>query len=424
MTRKTNLSMFPDNAECTVRDNESSDHNILSPKALERRRRIKLLALSSFLILALIAIVSTLVLWRTSESSGPTESPSQNPSQSPSEHPTSFPSNVPSDLPSGQPSIEPSFIPSTFPSKGPSGAPTMSPTSAPTRHPTAAPTARPSVSLSPTVSVQPSSRPSDAPLNAIFYVIGDIPYTPEEKESLIQHVDTLPDDAEFLVHVGDIRTAEDRANCTFAEFDMVANILKSSPVPVFIVPGACPNTMVSYALLQQTMSTTTVPTWQRAGMIGKQFLENLKRVLYIGLNIVGGKDTDIEEWETRLDHDWKWTKHLVETYVLPQSSVASAVVIFAHADPNHAHATFFDPLREFIKVELNNRIPFLYVNGDGHYFQFDSDFYGQSNFHRIMVEGGSTEPPLKLSVSVPPDPDHQTLQVEDIYDYDRFLEVE
>eukprot|EP00980_Cylindrotheca_fusiformis_P014293 scaffold3791_cov137-Cylindrotheca_fusiformis.AAC.20 len=401
MTRKTSLSGFPDKAECTVRENEYGKLNILSQKERERSRCMKRLALSSFLILTLIAIVRTLFFGRTSESSKPIESPLQNerrttksskppptkspaqkPSQSPSEHPTLFPSSVPSDLPSLQPShvisslpsIEPSTFSSEFPSDEPSITPTMLPTS----------------------------------LNAIFYVIGDIPYTTSEKESLIQHVDTLPGDAEFLVHVGDIRTAHG-TDCTFAEFDVVANILKASPVPVFIVPGDneyndCPNLAESwddwkavFGEFENNWNTSLNVSHDNDRTENFYFVH--KRVLYIGLNIVGGKDTDKEEWQTRLDHEWNWTQHLVETYVLPQSSVASAVVIFGHADPNHAHATFFDPLRKFIKVELKNRIPFLYVNGDRHYFQFDSDFYGQSNFHRIMVEGGSTEPPLQLSVS-------------------------
>lgn len=69
------------------------------------------------------------------------------------------------------------------------------------------------------------------------YIIGDLPYTEAEKDRLIKHVNSLPDDAEFLVHVGDIRDAEDESDCKLSEFEMVADILKESPVPVFIVPG-------------------------------------------------------------------------------------------------------------------------------------------------------------------------------------------
>lgn len=147
-----------------------------------------------------------------------------------------------------------------------------------------------------------------------------------------------------------------------------------------------------------------------------------KRVLYIGLNIVGGSSDDEDEWEARLDHQWNWTKHLIDTHIIAKPSAASSVIIFAHADPRPtAHSYFFEPLQQYIDRDLNNTIPFLYVNGDRHYFQHDNEFYGQSNFHRIMVEGGSKEPPLRLSVKVPTGADHGPLRVEDVYDYDRFL---
>jgi hypothetical protein len=88
----------------------------------------------------------------------------------------------------------------------------------------------------------PSESPSESPTKAgpsvaNFYVIGDLPYNEYEKQRLIKHVNSLPDDAEFLVHVGDLRDAENGTDCKVSEFEMVADILKQSPVPVFIVPG-------------------------------------------------------------------------------------------------------------------------------------------------------------------------------------------
>jgi hypothetical protein len=74
-------------------------------------------------------------------------------------------------------------------------------------------------------------------LVARSYVIGDLPYNEYEKDRLIKHVSSLPDYVEFLVHVGDIRDAENETDCKLSEFEMVGDILKQSPVPVFIVPG-------------------------------------------------------------------------------------------------------------------------------------------------------------------------------------------
>jgi hypothetical protein len=80
--------------------------------------------------------------------------------------------------------------------------------------------------------------PSVQPVETIFYAIGDVPYRDSEKVELEEHVLALPDDAEFLIHVGDIRSGEDeQKNCTIEEYIEVRDILLQSPVPVFIIPG-------------------------------------------------------------------------------------------------------------------------------------------------------------------------------------------
>jgi hypothetical protein len=97
----------------------------------------------------------------------------------------------------------------------------------------------------------------------------------------------------------------------------------------------------------------------------------------------------------------EWTKSLILAVVL-QSSEANAVVIFGHADPKsnpNRYSRFFDPLQSFIQNILQNRIPIMYVNGDTHEWLYEQNFYGQRNFLRIMLTGGTEEPPLKVVVN-------------------------
>lgn len=47
----------------------------------------------------------------------------------------------------------------------------------------------------------------------------------------------IPEDAEFVIHVGDIRSARDGRTCEKAEYENVADMLRLSRAPVFIVPG-------------------------------------------------------------------------------------------------------------------------------------------------------------------------------------------
>jgi hypothetical protein len=78
------------------------------------------------------------------------------------------------------------------------------------------------------------------------------------------------------------------------------------------------------------------------------------------------------------------------------------VVIFGHADPfsykDNRHIDFFGPLTEFIRDDIGNQLPIAYVNGDKHSWLVEPNFYGQSSFLRVMVDGGDA-PPIKITVN-------------------------
>ena len=65
--------------------------------------------------------------------------------------------------------------------------------------------------------------------------MGDIPYNAEQELLLIQQIEQLPRQAEFCVHVGDIKTQG--APCDELVFNKVFGMLGQSPLPMFIVPG-------------------------------------------------------------------------------------------------------------------------------------------------------------------------------------------
>lgn len=70
-----------------------------------------------------------------------------------------------------------------------------------------------------------------------------------------------------------------------------------------------------------------------------------------------------------------------------------------HANPTGDHSQFFGPIKAFIKNNLQNGIPILYMNGDAHVWDVTKNFYGQSSFIRIQLTGGTSEPPLKMMVN-------------------------
>jgi hypothetical protein len=98
------------------------------------------------------------------------------------------------------------------------------------------------------VDTQPTVSPTASPTGFIqrivpFGAVGDVPYTTRQQERLKKQILNLDGSAiDFLVHVGDVRNAEavngQRPECMLEDYQEVAQILRRSPVPVFILMGA------------------------------------------------------------------------------------------------------------------------------------------------------------------------------------------
>lgn len=355
-------------------------------------------------------------------SSEPTLPPSTLPSMGPSLIPTSpltlistpAPSSGPSSFvytsakPSYIPSLRPSAvpIPSTIPSASPS-----SPSSAPSTEPTASPSTRPS--FSPKTIIQTSHVSS-------FLAIADVPYTEDQAIDLAEQMRAVSDDADFLVHIGDIRSARDGSPCKRSDYTDAAALLSLSSIPVFIVPGDnewqdCPNMKRGIQFWYETFSQFE-DHWphdfqvRRLDGYPESFEFLWKGTLYIGLNIVGGQVHNASEWAVRLGTQADWVISLIRQHRVP-------TVLFGHANPSSSHGAFFNRVASFIENETQNEIPILYVNGDKHRWNYTNNFYGQSSWTRITLTGGSSEPPLRVSVN-----SSASALPENIFQYDRGLE--
>ena len=208
-----------------------------------------------------------------------------------------------------------------------------------------------------------------------FYVIGDVPYNPQQAVEMQEQIQGIPspDTADFVIHVGDIRSAADETkNCRLSEYQDVAQILQQSAVPVFIVPGDnewndCPNRNQAWNFWTRTFAGFESTVWnvdhfgtiERMQNRPETFSFVFKSTLFVGLNLVGGHVHNANEWQERLTEQVEWLQTLMRRHELP-------TVLFGHANPSTHHAAFFEPLRDFLSEELRNSIPFLYVNGDKH----------------------------------------------------------
>jgi hypothetical protein len=143
-----------------------------------------------------------------------------------------------------------------------------------------------------------------------------------------------------------------------------------------------------------------------------------KRTLFFGLNLVGGLLHRAAEWEERLQDLYQWVSKTVDLRVASGEPEADSVVIFGHADPNNNHADFFDPLKEYLSGDAVADIPFLYLNGDAHAWNYKTSFYDQSNFLRMQVQGGTQDPPLQISLD---NTNARSKPLSEVFAYDRML---
>ena len=149
-----------------------------------------------------------------------------------------------------------------------------------------------------------------------------------------------------------------------------------------------------------------------------------KDTLFIGLNLVGGRVLNTNEWNERLKDEVEWTITLIRNYISTPlfdtntgTKLGSRVVIFGHCDPTSEHDGFFGPLRNFIQYELMNTVPILYIHGDNHKWLYEPSYLGQESFLRIMVSGLGKEPPLIMTVSS----NSSYTTTADVFTYDRQL---
>lgn len=232
-----------------------------------------------------------------------------------------------------------------------------------------------------------------------FSAMGDGPYSAEEDRVLAQQLPMLPPGNEFFVHLGDIKSGE--SPCDEASYIKIHGILSKSQFPVFVVPGDnewndCADPDNAWTLWKKHF-TRFDQRWKHRFAVLRQisrrenfsFVRN--GVLFIGLNLVGGRLHDPDEWEKRHDDNLEWVKRNLRYY----ESKASCLVLLAHAEPLKKHNDFFKPLN---KIASKFEKPVLYLHGDGHHWIHDRPFKAK-NILRVQVDQGSVAPPLFVTVT-------------------------
>eukprot|EP00592_Proboscia_alata_P023926 CAMPEP_0194445412 /NCGR_PEP_ID=MMETSP0176-20130528/127844_1 /TAXON_ID=216777 /ORGANISM="Proboscia alata, Strain PI-D3" /LENGTH=706 /DNA_ID=CAMNT_0039271963 /DNA_START=78 /DNA_END=2197 /DNA_ORIENTATION=- len=206
----------------------------------------------------------------------PTDQPSIQPTKEPSIQPTKVstsptesevtstvlvPSAAPNPLlrpaettlfPSQSLTVKPTKLPTKQPSLQPTKQPSLQPTKHPTRHPTTKrPTRLPTTNL-------PTNKPTNT--EVVFHVMGDIPYKISDEACLTLDLHTLAQQqltsntqTNFIVHVGDVQSAQ-KTRCVEYGFSNARRLMQpseNSTVPIFMLAGDndwndCPQSDVAW----------------------------------------------------------------------------------------------------------------------------------------------------------------------------------
>ncbi len=237
----------------------------------------------------------------------------------------------------------------------------------------------------------------------VFYAMGDVPYSAEDDRLLPRQIGELPEDGLFAVHVGDIKSGA--APCDEDVYVKVSGMLSKSRLPTFVIPGDnewndCGDPDAAWAYWEKHFSRFD-EHWQHRLSTFRQLEreENFsfvhQGVLFIGINLVGSRVHDADEWRQRLAQNAEWTRRNFAEF----GSDVHAVVIFGHAQPNSTHDGYIKPLCD-LAVQLDK--PILYLHGDGHRWMHDHPF-AAANILRVQVDQGGIAPPLKVTVTDDPD---------------------
>ena len=243
-----------------------------------------------------------------------------------------------------------------------------------------------------------------------FYVMADAPYSDEERYHLMpRHIGQLGDDGEFLVHLGDLQYATvDR--CREGAYFEAREILKRSRMPTFVLPGDndindCPSMSHGEEMWMKYFHLFDKKHWNhsfdvtRWGDLDESFSFIQKRVLYLGLNMIGGTPYSWSEKTQR--HQ----KHLEQVRALFESHEGKfdVIVLLKHAEPGRNHRDFFgDGDRDGLFIDMIRRLgkPTIHFHGDYHEYYEEEAEYGVGNYMRISLDGESVAPPIRVTIDV------------------------
>ena len=122
------------------------------------------------------------------------------------------------------------------------------------------------------------------------------------------------------------------------------------------------------------------------------FLKN--RILFFGLNIVGGYPKSTSEWKSRhAEH-----LHRVKELMRKLDDDYDVAVLLAHASPSSYHADFFEGEKGMASFVKDIQKPFLHLHGDDHVWAETEGAFDVDNYMMVSLDCGEIASPIKVEI--------------------------
>jgi predicted phosphodiesterase len=241
--------------------------------------------------------------------------------------------------------------------------------------------------------------------NAVnFYVLSDEPYDMSDLRQLTRDLENLPNDAEFVIHLGNAN-GNAQSQCKEYGFERAAAVLKKCPVPMFVITGDkdwadCGTETAAQNALNywNAILGHFEKNWDHnfdvhyQGEVVGNFAFLHKGVLFLSVNIVD-VETRPDEMTDRHEKNVMWTKEQISNY---KQDEYRAIVIFGHSHPSDDQGEYFWPVIDQIK-KIDKQVLYVHANKLGE-FEIYQPFDEAKNFKAVQLEKQGEEAPMRVTI--------------------------
>ena len=137
------------------------------------------------------------------------------------------------------------------------------------------------------------------------------------------------------------------------------------------------------------------------------------RVLFVGINLVGGTVQDTREWQNRHQADLQW----IDDHYNLHNGTIDMMVILAHSDPDiQSNSNFFTTFYERVQLNYKLQVVLLNRNLGVETWGLKPKFNGIDNLTVVVVEG-SIWPPMLIQL----DPKAGTVDIDQGQWYENYI---